>query len=144
MRDVGDVARNTANAQRETMGLARDQARIGEDTLRLRRELQDFQNQMRAERAENTRAAEELSGSKAARRHAPSVPSKPGMSTANRGIYASMVTVRFGSVTSNFPVRMHCSVHKRLLNKRFGSAGSVSKKNDSTGSVPPVYSKKNN
>ena len=97
---------------------------------------------MRAERAENTRAAEELSGSKAARRHAPSVPSTPGMSTANRGIYASMVTVRFGSVTSNFPVRMHCSVHKRLLNKRFGSAGSVSKKNDSTGSVPPVYSKK--
>ena len=102
LRDVGDVARNTANAQRETMGLARDQARIGEDTLRLRRELQDFQNQMRAERAENTRAAEELSGSKAARRHAPSVPSTPGMSTANRGIYASMVTVRFGSVRFQF------------------------------------------
>lgn len=76
LREVGDVARNTATVQREAMGLAREQARLGEDTLRLRREVQDGQTQLRAER-ENVRSIEESPGVKAAHRYIPSVPSTP-------------------------------------------------------------------
>lgn len=70
LRDVGDVARNAATVQREAMGLAREQARLGEDTLRLRREVQDCQTQLRAER-ENVRSIEESPGVKAAHRYIP-------------------------------------------------------------------------
>lgn len=85
LREVGDVARNTATVQREAMGLAREQARLGEDTLRLRREVQDGQTQLRAER-ENVRSIEESPGVKAAHRYIPSVPSTPGMSSTGKGL----------------------------------------------------------
>ena len=100
LRDIGDVAKSTATIQRDTTSAVREQSKLSEEAVKVRGELQEIQQTLRAEKEERfDRGKKTDTPDKSFA--PPSTPSTPGLTFRSRNP-SQMMNRNFRKVDGKF------------------------------------------